>query len=170
MICRAYSEFCLLDHWLFKQSNYYFIHIACLYLWLLISFCSSCDRRGAYFVYNHPIFNTAAENHTLLSKIHAIKLRSRNTFDKYVTLKKFKNWHECMTHGCYFWKDFERNMETYKTKCTSLLDFHINVVKHHKANVSRFLIWINNEHERYEVYCLLTWQNVYLLFQCIWRI
>lgn len=80
------------------------------------------------------------ENYTLLQKIYSIKIQRRNKFDKEVTLIEFKNWHTRVQYGSYFWNDMKQNLLTYEVKPTYLLDFHIDAVKHHKANVSRILI------------------------------
>ncbi|KAI8557920.1 hypothetical protein RHMOL_Rhmol04G0048200 [Rhododendron molle] len=91
-------------------------------------------RRKAYFIYNHPVFNNAVENYTLLQKIYSIKIQKRNKFDKEVTLIEFSNWHKRVQYGSYFWNDLKQNLQLYQGKPTYLLDFHINAVKHHKAN------------------------------------
>lgn len=118
-----------------------------LHVTYLFCFCYLCsfyfggafNRRQAYFIYNHPLFSSPATNFNMLRKIFSIKRGGYDNFNTYVRLQSMDKWHKSIHKGDLLWNDFKKQKDLYESGPTYLLDFHVNVVKHHKDNVSELL-------------------------------
>ncbi|KAI8569994.1 hypothetical protein RHMOL_Rhmol02G0320200 [Rhododendron molle] len=64
---------------------------------------------------------------------------------RYVRLQSMDKWHKSIHKGDLLWNDFKKQKDLYESGPTYLLDFHENVVKHHKDNNTNARLRGDNE-------------------------